>query len=159
MATCGMLSLVRISLRKFNLRRLIHMKIKYLKSTMFILLIILCSNFVLVSSVEAHWASSIANDFIEKGYVSNTFNINGLNNLISKGYVVKKLLQIAEFSLAEEDILDKEGHPTGKKKLRDTSAALKALDSLCKYVFLKEEENGYLQAKVITISNLNDKKI
>ena len=78
---------------------------------------------------------------------------------VQKGYVVKKLLQIAEFSLAEEDILDKEGNPTGKKKLRDTSAALKALDSLCKYVFLKEEENGYLQAKVITISNLNDKKI
>lgn len=78
---------------------------------------------------------------------------------IQKGYVVKKLLQIAEFSLEEEDILDKEGNPTGKKKLRDTSAALKALDSLCKYVFLKEEDNRQLQAKIITISNLNDKNI
>ncbi len=78
---------------------------------------------------------------------------------VQKGYVVKKLLQIAEFSLEEEDILDKEGNLTGKKKLRDTSAALKALDSLCKYLFQKDEDNSQLQAKVITISNLNDKKI
>ena len=58
---------------------------------------------------------------------------------IQKGYVIKKLLQIAEFSLEEEDILDKEGNITGKKKLRDTSAALKALDSLCKYLFSRED--------------------
>jgi len=78
---------------------------------------------------------------------------------VQKGYVVKKLLQIAEFSLKEEDILDKDGNITGKKKLRDTSAALKALDSLCKYLFIKEENNSHLEAKIITISNLNDKKI
>ena len=78
---------------------------------------------------------------------------------VQKGYVVKKLLQIAEFSLEEEDILDKEGNCTGKKKLRDTSAALKALDSLCKYLFQKDEDTSQLQAKIITISNLNDKKI
>ena len=69
-----------------------------------------------------------------------------------------KLLQIAEFSLEQEDILDKEGYPTGKKKLRDTSAGLKALESLCKYLdFNKEEE--YKEAKIITISNLDDEKI
>ena len=34
---------------------------------------------------------------------------------VSKGYVIQKLLQIAEFSLMEEDILDKEGNLTGKK--------------------------------------------
>ena len=78
---------------------------------------------------------------------------------VQRGYVVKKLLQIAEFSLAEEDVLDKEGNPTGKKKLRDTSAALKALDSLCKYLFQKDDLNPDLEAKIITISNLNDKKI
>lgn len=79
---------------------------------------------------------------------------------IQKGYVIKKLLQIAEFSLVEEDILDKEGNITGKKKLRDTSAALKAIDGLCKYLFLsKEEDNSRLEAKIITVSNLNDKKI
>ena len=78
---------------------------------------------------------------------------------IQKGYVVKKLLQITEFSLEEEDILDKEGNLTGKKKLRDTSAALKALDSLCKYLFVKDTSDSQLEAKIITISNLDDKNI
>lgn len=78
---------------------------------------------------------------------------------IQKGYVVKKLLQIAEFSLEEEDIVDKDGNYTGKRKLRDTSAALKALDSLCKYVFVKDNSDYQTEAKIITISNLNDNKI
>uniref|UniRef100_UPI004028A34F terminase small subunit n=1 Tax=Candidatus Scatousia sp. TaxID=3085663 RepID=UPI004028A34F len=39
---------------------------------------------------------------------------------VDKGYVIQKLLQIAEFSLEEEDITDKDGSFTGKKKLRDT---------------------------------------
>lgn len=80
---------------------------------------------------------------------------------VHKGYVIQKLLQIAEFSLEEEDILDKEGGFTGKKKLRDTSAGLKALESLCKYLGFspKQEEEEYKQAKIITISNLDDEKI
>lgn len=78
---------------------------------------------------------------------------------IQKGYVVKKLLQIAEFSLEEEDIVDKDGNYTGKRKLRDTSAALKALDSLCKYVFVKDNSDYQTEAKIITICNLNDNKI
>ncbi len=79
---------------------------------------------------------------------------------VSKGYVIRKLLQIAEFSLEEEDILDKEGYPTGKKKLRDTSAGLKALESLCKYLgFNTQKEEEYKEAKIITISNLDDSKI
>lgn len=80
---------------------------------------------------------------------------------VNKGYVIHKLLQIAEFSLEEEDILDKEGGYTGKKKLRDTSAGLKALESLCKYLGLnsKQDEEEYNQAKIITISNLDDEKI
>ena len=79
---------------------------------------------------------------------------------VNKGYVVQKLLHIAEFSLEEEDILDKEGHPTGKKKLRDTSAGLKALESLCKYLGLSsEKDDEYKPAKIITISNLDDEKI
>ena len=76
---------------------------------------------------------------------------------VNKGYVIQKLLQIAEFSLEEEDILDKEGFPTGKKKLRDTSAGLKALESLCKYI--GKEDSEYKEAKIITISNLDDTKI
>lgn len=80
---------------------------------------------------------------------------------VHKGYVIQKLLQIAEFSLEEEDILDKEGNFTGKKKFRDTGAALKALESLCKYLGFngsKEIEEGF-SAKIITISNLDDEKI
>ena len=81
---------------------------------------------------------------------------------VSKGYVIKKLLEIAEFSLEEEDILDKDGGYTGKKKLRDSSAGLKALESLCKYLGFsntKTDENDYTEAKIITISNLDDTKI
>lgn len=80
---------------------------------------------------------------------------------VNKGYVIQKLLQIAEFSLEEEDILDKDGCITGKKKLRDTSAGLKALESLCKYLGFtsNQGEEEYKQAKIITISNLDDSKI
>ena len=86
--------------------------------------------------------------------------IDSLN--VSKGYVIQKLLQIAEFSLEEEEILDKDGNSTGKKKLRDASAGLKSLESLCKYLgfSVSKDENGdYKEAKIITISNLDDKKI
>ena len=103
--------------------------------------------------------------------LSNPYIINEIKNElkhqidvlnVSKGYVIQKLLQIAEFSLEEEDILDKEGNLTGKKKLRDASAGLKALESLCKYLgfgISKDENNDYKEAKIITISNLDDRKI
>ena len=87
-------------------------------------------------------------------------HLDALN--VPKGYVIQKLLQIAEFSLEEEDILDKDGNYTGKKKLRDASAGLKALESLCKYLGFtvsKEENSEYKEAKIITISNLDDSKI
>lgn len=103
--------------------------------------------------------------------LSNPYIINEIKNElkhqidvlnVSKGYVIQKLLQIAEFSLEEEDILDKDGNLTGKKKLRDASAGLKALESLCKYLgfgISKDENNDYKEAKIITISNLDDRKI
>ncbi len=80
---------------------------------------------------------------------------------VHKGYVIQKLLQIAEFSLEEEDILDKDGNITGKRKLRDTSAGLKALESLCKYLGFNSETDAENEqrAKIITISNLDDSKI
>ena len=81
---------------------------------------------------------------------------------VSKGYVIQQLLRIAEFSLEQEDILDKDGNFTGKKKLRDASAGLKALESLCKYLGFsspKDENSEYKEAKIITISNLDDGKI
>lgn len=49
-----------------------------------------------------------------------------------------------------------------KKKLRDTSAGLKALESLCKYLgftITQDNEDEYKAAKIITISNLDDEKI
>ena len=86
--------------------------------------------------------------------------ISALN--VQRGYVVKKLLQIAEFSLDEEDILDKDGNYTGKRKLRDSTAGLRALDGLCKYLGFSlgntESENGH-EFKIITIANLDDEKI
>ncbi len=75
---------------------------------------------------------------------------------VHKAYVVHKLLEIAEFSLSEEDILDKEGNITGKKKLRDTTAGLRALESLCKYLGFKEEEKILDDTKIITIKNLDE---
>ena len=81
---------------------------------------------------------------------------------VQKGYVIQKLLQIAEFSLEEEELLDKDGNYTGKKKLRDSGAGVKALESLCKFLGFtntSEDENNYQEAKIITIANLDDKKI
>lgn len=79
---------------------------------------------------------------------------------VEKGYIVQKLLQIIEFSLEEEDILDKEGELTGKRKLRDTSTGLKALENLCKHLgFSAAQEETYKEAKIITISNLDENKL
>lgn len=85
--------------------------------------------------------------------------ISALN--VQKGYVVQKLLQIAEFSLEEEDITDKDGNFTGKVKLRDSTAGLRALDALCKYLGFPESqptENGH-EFKIVTIANLDEEKI
>ena len=80
---------------------------------------------------------------------------------VQKGYVIQKLLQIAEFSLEEEEILDKDGNFSGKKKLRDSGAGLKALEALCKYLGFSttKSDDEYREAKIITISNLDDEKI
>ncbi len=79
---------------------------------------------------------------------------------VEKGYIVQKLLQIIEFSLEEEDILDKEGSVTGKRKLRDTSTGLKALENLCKHLgFGSAQDDAHKEAKIITISNLDENKL
>lgn len=79
---------------------------------------------------------------------------------VEKGYIVQKLLQIIEFSLEEEDVLDKEGSFTGKRKLRDTSTGLKALENLCKHLgFGSAQDATYQEAKIITISNLDENKL
>lgn len=106
-----------------------------------------------------------ASELLSRDYVIKEINMQLKKQIyslrVNKGYVIQKLLQIAEFSLEEEDILDKDGGYTGKKKLRDTSAGLKALESLCKYLGfnIQREDEEYKQAKIITISNLDDSKI
>lgn len=109
--------------------------------------------------------SVFCGELLAKDYIISEIKIQlkkQINSLsVKKGYVIQKLLQIAEFSLEEEDITDKDGNYTGKKKLRDSSAGLKALESLCKYLGFSssKEETDYHEAKIITISNLDDEKI
>lgn len=108
---------------------------------------------------------SFSSELLKKDYIIHEIKsqlklqIKTLN--VQKGYVIQKLLQIAEFSLEQEDILDKEGLTTGKKKLRDSSAGLKALEALCKYLGFSQnkDDTENHEAKIITISNLDDKKI
>ena len=105
----------------------------------------------------------ISDNLLSKDFVINEIKLQLKKQIsslcVNKGYVIQKLLQIAEFSLEEEDILDKEGLPTGKRKLRDTAAGLKALESLCKYLGFSSNQDDYKEAKIITISNLDDNKI
>lgn len=92
--------------------------------------------------------------------IKHELNSQVLSLRVQRGYVIQKLLRIAEFSMQEEDILDKEGNPTGKIKLRDTSAALKALEGICKHLGLNDRNSQEgLEAKIITICNLDDNKI
>ena len=107
---------------------------------------------------------SFSSELLQKDYIIREIKaqlklqIDALN--VPKGYVIQKLLQIAEFSLEEEDIPDKDGNYTGKRKLRDSSAGLKALEGLCKYLgFSSSTESDYHEAKIITIANLDDEKI
>ena len=121
-----------------------------------------------VSAQRAGYKSKDLKETVRR-LLSNKFVINEIKLQIqaqitslqvNKGYVVQKLLKIAEFSLQEEDVLDKDGGFTGKKKLRDTSAGLKALENLCKYLGINNPENEeYKPAKIITISNLDEEKI
>jgi hypothetical protein len=80
-------------------------------------------------------------------------------NSVPKSYIIKKLLSIAEFSLEEEEIYDKDGNFTGKKKMRDAGAALRALESLYKYMGFGADEDKGSKVKIVTIANLDDKKI
>jgi len=122
-----------------------------------------------ISAKNAGYKSKNLKSISEK-LLSNNFVINEiktqLKNQISslrvhKGYVVQKLLEIAEFSLEEEEILDKEGGYTGKRKLRDASVGLKALETLCKHLGfnIKADTDNNSETKIITINNLDEDKI
>jgi phage terminase small subunit len=124
-----------------------------------------CESSAKKSGYKSKDLKKFSSDLLKKDYIINEIKsqlklqIEALN--VQKGYVIQKLLQIAEFSLEEEDILDKEGNFTGKKKLRDPSAGLKALEALCKYLGFSSNttDDGYHEAKIITIANLDDEKI
>ncbi len=122
-----------------------------------------------LSAKNAGYKSTDLNRTVEK-LLSNNSVIYEIKNKIkkhmssfriNKGYVVQKLLEIAEFSLEEEEILDKEGSYTGKKKLRDAATGLKSLEYLCKYLGFntKPDDNLDYGSKIITIKNLDDEKI
>lgn len=80
---------------------------------------------------------------------------------VHKGYVIHKLLEIAEFCLEDEEILDKDGGYTGKKRLRDATVGLRALEALCKHLGFdyRDSEDGMPEMNIITINNLDENKI
>lgn len=80
---------------------------------------------------------------------------------VHKGYVIHKLLEIAEFCLEEEEIFDKDGNYTGKRKLRDATIGLRALEALCKHLGFdcKYSDESMPETKIITINNLDENKI
>lgn len=108
---------------------------------------------------------SVAEDLLSNNFVIKEIkdqlkcHISSLR--VDKGYVIQKFLEIAEFSLEEEEILDKEGGYTGKKKLRDATVGLRALEYLCKYLgfAVKSGEDIIPETKIITINNLDEDKI
>lgn len=108
---------------------------------------------------------SISDDLLSNNFVIKEIK-NQLKSHISslrvhKGYVIQKLLEIAEFSLEEEEIPDKDGAYTGKRKLRDATVGLRALESLCKHLGFspKDTEEDNSEPKIITIKNLDEDKI
>lgn len=122
-----------------------------------------------LSAKNAGYKSKDLKEVVDR-LLSNNFVINEIKTQLKKhvsslrvhkGYVINKLLEIAEFSLEEEDILDKEGGYTGKKKLRDTTAGLRALEALCKHLGFnsKSDEDANSEPKIITINNLDEDKI
>jgi len=108
---------------------------------------------------------AVAEELLSDNFVIKEINSQLKNQLSSlriyKGYVIQKFLEIAEFSLEEEEILDKDGGYTGRRKLRDATIGLKALESLCKYLGFstKNGEENPFETKIITINNLDEDKI
>lgn len=80
---------------------------------------------------------------------------------IEKSYIIQKLLKVAEFSLEEEAVTDKSGNPTGKTKLRDTTAGMKALEMLCKHCGIADKaiktDSGL--PKINIIKGLDESKV
>ena len=108
---------------------------------------------------------SVAENLLSNNFVIKEIKFQLKSRIASlrvhKGYIIQKLLEIAEFSLEEEEILDKDGGYTGKRKLRDASVGLKALENLCKHLGFnsKSDADDAGETKIITINNLDEDKI
>lgn len=78
-----------------------------------------------------------------------------------KAFIVKKLLDIVNISTEAEEIFDKTGSPTGKKRLTDSGSALRALDALTKLCLQNETSinNCSDSNKVFCIENLDIQRI
>lgn len=102
----------------------------------------------------------LSNNFVIKE-IKNQLKSHISSLRVHKGYVIQKFLEIAEFSLEEEEILDKDGGYTGKKKLRDATVGLRALEYLCKYLGFSSKPNdeNMPEMRIITINNLDEGKI
>lgn len=90
--------------------------------------------------------------------VKNAIKAQATALRVEKSYIIDKLIAIAEFCLTVEDVLDKDGSPTGKLKFRDTGAGLKAIEILHKYFGLSEHKEGLLPI-INTVNNLDGRKI
>lgn len=108
---------------------------------------------------------SVADNLLSNNFIIKEIKAQLKNHISSlrvhKGYLIHKLLEIAEFSLEEEEIFDKDGGYTGKRKLRDATVGLRALESLCKHLGFssKSDEEHTTETKIITINNLDEDKI
>lgn len=80
------------------------------------------------------------------------------NLFVTRSYIVMKLLDIIEFSLQKETILNKDGTETDRIKLKDVSSGLKALISLAKLVDGCEKISENYDEN-IEVENLNIEKI
>ena len=80
------------------------------------------------------------------------------NLFVTRSYIVQKLLDIIEFSLQKETILNKDGTESDRIKLKDVSSGLKALISLAKLVDGCEKISENYDEN-IEVENLNIEKI
>lgn len=102
----------------------------------------------------------LSNNFVIKEIKEQLKNqISSLR--VQKGYVIQNFYRLPNFLLKRRKLRTKKEITPERKKLRDTSAGLKALESLCKYLGFNSENKDaeYRQARIITISNLDDEKI
>ena len=80
------------------------------------------------------------------------------NLYVTRSYIVDKLLNIIDYCIEKEPVLNKDGEDTGRLKMRDASGALKALVSLSKLVEGCEKMSEKTEIDM-EVDNLNIEKI